>query len=106
MTLLPCPFQLFEYERVVTILLECVLDSDDENFVQRIAVFLLNSMASRVDKCQKLFLGDIGTITVSTTTSIVAVHLHSSSLFGVVQWGRRRRMMRFLMNNLILCTHK
>lgn len=66
MTLLLCPFQLFEYERVVTILLECVLDSDDENFVQRIAVFLLNSMASRVDKCQKLFLGDIGTITVST----------------------------------------
>ena len=60
------PFQLFEYERVVTILLECVLDSDDENFVQRIAVFLLNSMASRVDKCQKLFLGDIGTIEVST----------------------------------------
>lgn len=49
----------------MTILLECVFDSEDENFVQRIAVFLLNSMASRVDKCQKLFLGNTGTISVS-----------------------------------------
>lgn len=43
--------------------------------MQRIAVFLLNSMASRVDKCQKLFLGDIGTISVSTCVATASTPL-------------------------------
>lgn len=43
--------------------------------MQRIAVFLLNSMASRVDKCQKLFLGEIGTITVSNYKLFVYIFI-------------------------------
>lgn len=41
-------------------------DSEQEGFVQRIAIYLLNSLACQVDGRQKLFLGDLGAITVST----------------------------------------
>lgn len=58
-------FQLFEYERLVKILLHGVSDSEQEGFVQRIAIYLLNSLACLVDGRQKLFLGDLGAIGVS-----------------------------------------
>lgn len=58
-------FQLFEYERLVKILLHGVSDSEQEGFVQRIAIYLLNSLACQVDGRQKLFLGDLGAISVS-----------------------------------------
>lgn len=53
---------LFEYERLVKILLHGVSDSEQEGFVQRIAIYLLNSLACQVDGRQKLFLGDLGAI--------------------------------------------
>lgn len=59
-----CPFQLFEYERLVRILLHGVSDTE-QSFVQRIAIYLLNSLACQVDGNQKLFLGDLGAISVS-----------------------------------------
>lgn len=42
-----------------------VSDSEQEGFVQRIAIYLLNSLACQVDGRQKLFLGDLGAIGVS-----------------------------------------
>lgn len=57
--------QLFEYERLVKILLHAVSDTEQEGFVQRIAIYLLNSLACLVDGKQKLFLGDLGAIGVS-----------------------------------------
>lgn len=57
--------QLFEYERLVKILLHAVADTEQEGFVQRIAIYLLNSLACLVDGKQKLFLGDLGAIGVS-----------------------------------------
>ncbi|XP_048488430.1 protein zer-1 homolog [Plutella xylostella] len=53
---------LFEYERVVLILLNGVADVNQEGFVQRIAIYLLNSLACQVDGVQKRFLGDHGAI--------------------------------------------
>lgn len=56
---------LFEYERLVKILLYGVSKSEQEGFVQRIAIYLLNSLACQVDGQQKLFLGNLGAVTVS-----------------------------------------
>ncbi|KAJ8737239.1 hypothetical protein PYW07_000510 [Mythimna separata] len=53
---------LFEYERVVQILLNGVADVNQEGFVQRIAIYLLNSLACQVDGKQKTFLGNQGAI--------------------------------------------
>lgn len=53
---------IFEYERIVTILLRGVSDNNQEGFVQRIAIYLLNSLACQVDGKQKQFLGDCGAI--------------------------------------------
>ncbi|XP_026329372.1 protein zer-1 homolog [Hyposmocoma kahamanoa] len=53
---------LFEYERVVQILLNGVADVHQEGFVQRIAIYLLNSLACQVDGKQKRFLGNHGAI--------------------------------------------
>ncbi|XP_063374268.1 protein zer-1 homolog [Cydia amplana] len=53
---------LFEYERVVQILLNGVADVNQEGFVQRIAIYLLNSLACQVDGTQKQFLGNHGAI--------------------------------------------
>lgn len=61
-------FQLFEYERVVQILLNGVADVNQEGFVQRIAIYLLNSLACQVDGKQKRFLGNHGAIGVSFIT--------------------------------------
>ncbi|GAB0100363.1 Protein zer-1 homolog [Sergentomyia squamirostris] len=60
---------LFEYERLVRILLHGVSDTEQEGFVQRIAIYLLNSLACQVDGRQKLFLGDLGAI--STMLSLI-----------------------------------
>jgi Zyg-11 protein homolog len=57
-------FQLFEFERLVRILLHGVADTAQEGFVQRIAIYLLNTLACQVDGKQKLFLGELGAISV------------------------------------------
>ncbi|XP_026472169.1 protein zer-1 homolog [Ctenocephalides felis] len=53
---------LFQYEKLVKILLHGVSDSDQGGFVQRIAIYLLNSLACQVDNKQKQCLGDMGAI--------------------------------------------
>ncbi|XP_065343212.1 protein zer-1 homolog [Cloeon dipterum] len=51
---------LFEYQRLVEILLHIVSDMEQEGFVQRIGIYLLNSLACQVDGTQKQLLGDMG----------------------------------------------
>ncbi len=63
-----CQFQipqdvLFDYERLVQILLHCVYEHTDENnFIQRAGIFLLNSLACQVDGQQKRLVGRLGAI--------------------------------------------
>lgn len=53
--------QLFDYERLVNILLHSV-HGWVESFVQRIGIYLLNSLACQVDGQQKMKLGELGVI--------------------------------------------
>ncbi|KAG8230818.1 hypothetical protein J437_LFUL010598, partial [Ladona fulva] len=53
---------LFAYERLIHILLHIVLEMEQEGFVQRIGIYLLNSLACQVEGRQKQLLGDLGTI--------------------------------------------
>ncbi|XP_066149153.1 protein zer-1 homolog [Euwallacea fornicatus] len=54
---------LFEYERLVDVLLYSVHGmSSSESFVQRIGIYLLNSLACQVDGQQKIRLGELGAI--------------------------------------------
>lgn len=53
---------LFEYERLVNILLYSVYGMEQEGFVQGIVIYLLNSLACQVDGIQKQKLGDLGAI--------------------------------------------
>ncbi|KAL1396531.1 hypothetical protein pipiens_002654 [Culex pipiens pipiens] len=64
---------LFEYERLVRILLHGVSYREQEGFVQRIAIYLLNSLACQVDGSQKMFLGDLGAI--STMLNLISDRL-------------------------------
>lgn len=64
---------LFEYERLVRILLHGVSYREQEGFVQRIAIYLLNSLACQVDGTQKMFLGDLGAI--STMLNLISDRL-------------------------------
>jgi Zyg-11 family protein len=57
--------QLFDYERLVRILLHIVSWTEQGTFVQRIGIFLLNSLACQVDGLQKQLLGDLGAIKVN-----------------------------------------
>ncbi|KAJ8927908.1 hypothetical protein NQ314_019538 [Rhamnusium bicolor] len=54
--------QLFDYERLVNILLHSVDGMAQESFVQRIGIYLLNSLACQVDGHQKVRLGELGAI--------------------------------------------
>uniref|UniRef100_A0A1E1XI19 Protein zer-1 homolog n=1 Tax=Amblyomma aureolatum TaxID=187763 RepID=A0A1E1XI19_9ACAR len=55
---------LFDYERLVDMLLYIVSQDDQDEFVQRIGIYLLNSLACQVDGCQKRLVGDKGAITI------------------------------------------
>lgn len=55
---------MFEFKRLVHMLLHIVSTSDHEGFVQRIGIYLLNSVACQVNNKQKNELGDAGAIKV------------------------------------------
>lgn len=55
---------LFEYERLVDVLLCIVPQEEQDEFVQRIGIYLLNSLACQVDGHQKLLVGDKGAIQI------------------------------------------
>jgi hypothetical protein len=58
-------WQLFDYQRLVHILLHIVSEMEQGGFVQRIGIYLLNSLACQVDGLQKQLLGDLGAINVN-----------------------------------------
>lgn len=54
---------LFEYRRLVKLLLRLIRGrGDGDDFVRRIAIYLLNSLACQVDGEQKELVGDLGAI--------------------------------------------
>ena len=52
---------IFEYQRLVDILLH-IVSSDEDEFIQRLGIYLLNSLACQVDGDQKILVGDLGAI--------------------------------------------
>lgn len=69
-------FQQFDYDRLVRILLHIITEMEHEtssngsNFVLRIAIYLLNSLACQVDNAHKKLLGELGVIKVSLVPTI------------------------------------
>lgn len=55
-----CP-QLFEYTKVLKLLL-FIVRKEEEEFIQRLGIYLLNSLACQVDGEQKTLVGDLGAI--------------------------------------------
>lgn len=55
---------IFEYERLVDILLYIVSQDDRDEFVQQVSIYLLNSLACQVDGDQKRLVGDRGAIQI------------------------------------------
>ena len=49
-----------------------VAPPEQEEFVQRIGIYLLNSLACQVDGKEKQLVGDLGAITVSSIHSLSA----------------------------------
>ncbi|XP_036337281.1 protein zer-1 homolog isoform X2 [Rhagoletis pomonella] len=74
---------LFEYERLIKVLLHGVSKTEQEGFVQRIAIYLLNTLACQVDGKQKLFLGELGV--VSTMLSLIKDRLTRSVFDDVME---------------------
>ncbi|KAH8303764.1 hypothetical protein KR018_001537 [Drosophila ironensis] len=74
---------LFEYERLIKILLHGVSKTEQEGFVQRIAIYLLNTLACQVDGRQKLFLGELGV--VSTMLMLIKDRLNRSVFDDVME---------------------
>uniref|UniRef100_A0A1B0C7G6 Protein zer-1 homolog n=1 Tax=Glossina palpalis gambiensis TaxID=67801 RepID=A0A1B0C7G6_9MUSC len=75
--------ELFEYERLISVLLHGVSKTEQEGFVQRIAIYLLNTLACQVDGKQKLFLGELGV--VSTMLSLIKDRLTRSVFDDVME---------------------
>lgn len=75
------------------ILLHGVSDSEPDGFVQRIAIYLLNSLACLVDGRQKLFLGDLGAIGVSQ----LALSFHTVSL---IRFRYAQTMLKLIYDRL------
>jgi len=85
-----CQFQipqdvLFDYERLVRILLHIVSEhkSEEHNFVQRAGIYLLNSLACQVDGQQKLLVGNLGAM--EKMLNIIKEKLHANICDDVME---------------------
>lgn len=56
--------QLFKYNTLVELLLHIIMEKEQEGFVQRIGIYLMNSLACQVNDAQKEILGNLGIIEV------------------------------------------
>jgi len=58
---------MHNYQRVVVLMLKVIIAAYDpiENFVQRIVVYLLNSLSCQVDHCEKQLVGQLGAFPVN-----------------------------------------
>ena len=60
--------QIFDYKRLVSILLKMVSPSQgQDDFIQRIGIYLLNSLACQVDGKEKQMVGSLGAMQVGVT---------------------------------------
>lgn len=59
---------MFDYRRLVSIVLRIVSIHDQEEFVQRIGIYLLNSLVCQVEGYQKQLVGELGAIEVNAIT--------------------------------------
>lgn len=66
----------FAYKRLAVLLLRIVGQDDQDEFVQRIGVYLLNSLACQVDGMEKKLVGDHGAI--STMLQVIGKRLQRS----------------------------
>ncbi|GFY38641.1 protein zer-1 homolog [Trichonephila inaurata madagascariensis] len=66
----------FAYKRLAVLLLHIVGQDDQDEFVQRIGVYLLNSLACQVDGMEKKLVGDHGAI--STMLQVIGKRLQRS----------------------------
>lgn len=57
--------QLFKYNTLVELLLHIIMEKEQEGFVQRIGIYLMNSLACQVNDAQKEILGNLGIIEVN-----------------------------------------
>lgn len=64
---------IFEYSRLVEILLH-IVTNDEDDFIQRLGIYLLNSLACQVDGDQKTIVGDLGAI--DKMLSLIDTRLH------------------------------
>lgn len=78
---------------MVQILLNGVADVNQEGFVQRIAIYLLNSLACQVDGKQKTFLGNQGAIGVSNFVLFYffLTVSHQRLSLSQIDWDRRSK---------------
>ncbi|KAL1424380.1 hypothetical protein MTO96_020172 [Rhipicephalus appendiculatus] len=78
---------LFDYERLVDMLLYIVSQYDQDEFVQRIGIYLLNSLACQVDGNQKRLVGDKGAITIMLQLIDGRLRTHTSDEVMETAWS-------------------
>lgn len=78
---------LFDYERLVDMLLYIVSQYDQDEFVQRIGIYLLNSLACQVDGGQKRLVGDKGAITIMLQLIDGRLRTHTSDEVMETAWS-------------------
>uniref|UniRef100_A0A6G5A043 Putative zyg-1-like serine/threonine protein kinase n=1 Tax=Rhipicephalus microplus TaxID=6941 RepID=A0A6G5A043_RHIMP len=78
---------LFDYERLVDILLYIVSQYDQDEFVQRIGIYLLNSLACQVDGGQKRLVGDKGAIKIMLQLINGRLRTHTSDEVMETAWS-------------------
>lgn len=97
---------MWNYEALVKVLLHSAKHSEPEGFVQRIGIYLLNSLACQVEGREKRLLGKLGC--VETMLRLVKYRM-DSGVFDVLEvaWSTMWNMTdetpinceRFLVNN-------
>ena len=84
---------MFAYRSVVALLLRIIGLTDQEEFIQRIGVYLINSMACQVDGVEKLLVGDLGAIDVSNIMvlkiSLMLLTMQKDSWFKHILFRRK-----------------
>ncbi|KAK7074095.1 Protein zer-1 [Halocaridina rubra] len=81
---------LFEYRRLVQLLLRLIRgrgDGDGDEFVRRIAIYLLNSLACQVDGEQKELVGDLGAIETMLKLINDRLHRHMHDDILEIAWS-------------------
>lgn len=74
---------MWNYEALVRVLLHSAKNAEPEGFVQRIGIYLLNSLACQVEGKEKLLLGELGC--VGTMLQLVEYRVESGLFDDVLE---------------------